>query len=150
MNLIKLEERVNSAVRLSDTATIAIADFEKRMGDCQALQKERLSRAETNVARIETKIEELSTKIDEDKDHCHKIELDIKDKQTSFNLLLSNVNDLIHSKNKMEDRLSKLVLTIVGALLVLLMTKCINEFGFLQYIDKPDKAPIVQVDKSKD
>ena len=144
MNLTKLEERINDAVHLSDTATTAIADFEKRMVDCQSLQKERLAHTEASVVKIETKLGELSDKIDEDKNKYHEIELDMKDKQSSFNLLLSSVNDLIQSKNKMEDRLSKLVLTIIGALLVLLMTKCVNEFVFLSH-ETTTPPPTVQV-----
>ena len=140
-----IETKAVEAERAAALVDQRVNSVEKAMADCKALQKERLGNIENTLNKLETTDTTIIQKIEKNKDNANDIELKIKDNQVSFNVLLSNVNDLIKLKNKMEARLSKLIIMIVVAIIIMLLTKFVDRYIGLRELEKKIKNQPTQV-----
>lgn len=130
-----LKEQLKETNNIVNSISNRVTDLEKNTGvvkgeltsiknshnDCQKLQIERKN-------TIEQKIVEIKKDIKENEDNIQKNNEQNLETLGKFNIVASNVKDLIKYKNNIDSAISKLILTVISGLLIALATKVLDKY----------------------
>lgn len=125
MKIEDIQQELNDVSQAVAAHAEKFNSIEKLHSDCKQLQKERLDNTSLSIAKIEKNISLHQEKILDEIDRLKKEDIAIN---SNVNVLAGNVKDLVDYRNKIDQRISKLIITILASLVVALLVKSVDRY----------------------